>query len=70
MERQDDRVCCGNCGRRMVPRLVFYHGEVQRSVCPFCAGTYEDFTPEFPRILPWVLGVGVVLFVLCAFLSI
>jgi hypothetical protein len=45
----------------MVPRLITYRGDVLRTVCSFCAGTYADFTPEFPRIVLWILGVGVAL---------
>jgi len=66
----DDRVCCENCGRRMVPRLITYRGEVLRTVCPFCAETYEDFTPEFPRVLIWIAGVCVVLYGLCSLFGI
>lgn len=42
--------------------LITYQGDIQRTVCPFCTETYEDFTPEFPRVLLWILGI---LFVLC-----
>lgn len=63
---RDDRVFCRCCGRHMVPRLITYRGDVLRTVCPFCAGTYADFTPEFPRIVLWILGVGVALAALCA----
>ncbi len=58
----DDRVLCKSCGRRMVPRLITYQGDIQRTVCPFCTETYEDFTPELPRVLLWILGI---LFVVC-----
>jgi cold shock protein len=66
MRGQDDRVQCRTCGRRMVPRLITYQGYIQRTVCPFCTETYEDFTPEFPRAALWIFGIGVVLFVLCS----
>ena len=66
----DDRVCCANCGRRMVPRLITYRSEVLRTVCPFCADTYEDFTPEFPRVLIWIAGVCAVLYGLCSLFGI
>jgi hypothetical protein len=54
----------------MVPRLITYRGEVLRTVCPFCAETYEDFTPEFPRVLIWIAGVCVVLYGLCSLFGI
>ncbi|WP_174436269.1 cold shock domain-containing protein [Azospirillum brasilense] len=40
---RDDRVTCPSCNRRMVPRLVTYQGEAQKSLCPFCGATYRRF---------------------------
>jgi hypothetical protein len=60
----DDRVVCHNCGRRMVPRLITYRGDVERTVCPFCASTYQEFAPTFPRVLAWILAI-----VLCVVFS-
>lgn len=50
----------------VVPRLITYRGDIERTVCPFCANTHEELTPKFPRVLIWVLGIGVVLCALCA----
>ncbi len=51
-DNHDDRVICPTCGKRMVPRLITYQGIVERTVCPFCAQTYQDFTPpEGPSFL-------------------
>ena len=47
----DDRICCGSYGRRMVPRIVTYQGEILRTVCLFCTETHQDFTPEFPSVI-------------------
>lgn len=66
---RDDRVICGNCQRRMVPRLITHRGNVERTVCPFCTETYEDFTPDFPRLVLWILGIGVALSVLSTLLG-
>lgn len=41
--RSDDRVTCGSCQKRMVPRMITYRGEPQKSVCPFCGTTYRKF---------------------------
>jgi hypothetical protein len=30
--RADDRLICGYCGRKMVPRTISYQGRVERSV--------------------------------------
>lgn len=64
----DDRVKCSYCGRKMVPRIISYQGQVERSVCPFCAETYCDFLLPSPAPLwRWVvLAVFVlVIFVGC-----
>lgn len=58
--RGDDRVTCDHCGRRMVPRIISYQGQVERSVCPFCAETYCSFST--PGWL-WVVCAIVVLVV-------
>jgi cold shock CspA family protein/predicted RNA-binding Zn-ribbon protein involved in translation (DUF1610 family) len=39
----DDRVTCPHCGKKMVPRIITNRGEVSKSVCPFCGGTFKDF---------------------------
>ena len=31
----------------MVPRLITYQGSIEKSVCPFCGGTYKDFSKCF-----------------------
>ena len=67
---QDDRVCCGSCGRRMVPRIVTYQGEILRTVCPFGTAIHQDFTPEFPSVIIWMSVVCVVLYGLCSFFGI
>ena len=58
--RGDERVKCGYCGRKMVPRILSYQGQVERSVCPFCAGTHCDFSPPLTSSL-WGWGVLAVL---------
>ena len=45
--QRDDRVICPYCGKKMVPRLITYRGSIQKSVCPFCGGTYKDFSRCF-----------------------
>lgn len=66
----DDRVSCGSCGRRMVPRIVTYQGEILRTVCPFRTEIHQDFTPEFPSVIIWMSVVCVVLYGLCSFFGI
>jgi len=45
--QKDDRVICPHCGKKMVPRLITYQGSIKKSVCPFCGGTYKDFSKCF-----------------------
>ena len=42
-ERQDDRVTCAHCHKKMVPRIITDRSSLSRSVCPFCGGTHKDF---------------------------
>ena len=39
----DERVACQHCGKKMVPRVITYRGEPQKSICPYCAGIHKDF---------------------------
>jgi cold shock protein len=61
VQRQDDRVICRGCGRRMVPRLITYQGNICRTVCPFCTEIYEDFTPRVPGVIVVIVVIGLVL---------
>ena len=58
--RGDEREECERCGKKMIPRLITYQGEVQRSVCPFCGETHRRFA--IPRFL--LVIVVIVLFVI------
>lgn len=51
----------------MVPRLITYQGSIHRTVCPFCTATYEDFTPEVPRFVGWIIAIGLIVFIAAAF---
>ena len=52
----DHRVTCAGCHRRMIPRIItgppLVHGRggwtpvPKRSICPFCATTYQTFPPS------------------------
>lgn len=39
----DDRATCSHCGKKMIPRIITYRGSPEKSVCPFCGGTYKTF---------------------------
>jgi CspA family cold shock protein len=51
--RNDDRVICEHCGRKMVPRLLYNYGALDRSHCPFCGGVHRNFTEPF-ELPEWV----------------
>lgn len=49
----------------MVPRVITYRGNVERTVCPFCGETYLDFVPDMSiswRAVGWTVlaAVGIV----------
>lgn len=58
--RGDDRETCEHCGKRMVPRLITFQGEVQRSVCPFCGETHRQFaSPRFGLVILAVVAFAI-----------
>ncbi len=60
--QSDDRIACPSCGKKIVPRLITYRGEPQKSVCPYCGGTVNDFTEiDVPRLIVFVVIAIVVL---------
>lgn len=46
-KRDDPRVICLSCDRKMVPRLITHRGQPEKSVCPYCAHTYKTFSRCF-----------------------
>jgi len=63
-QRQDDRVTCEHCNRKMVPRIIMDRGSLSHSICPFCGGLHKDFSnsacfiatavygdPDFPQVV-------------------
>jgi len=45
--RQDDRINCPACGKKIVPRMITYRGEPEKSVCPYCGSTVKVFSKCF-----------------------
>jgi len=43
-KNSDDRVSCPSCGKKIVPRMITYRGQPQKSVCPYCATTVKEFS--------------------------
>lgn len=63
-----ERVACGHCGKKMVPRLVFGPTFLKgrsvpiESVCPFCTGIYKTFNTQW-RISAFISKL--IVFLLC-----
>lgn len=47
----ESRVRCPHCGKLMVPKVVFYHGSPEESICPFCLRTLHvvHYPPLFSK---------------------
>jgi cold shock CspA family protein len=57
----DYRVLCAHCNKKMIPRMMSDRERPSYSVCPFCAGTYKDFSAPFSEMLKLLLGGAVVI---------
>ncbi len=40
---RDDRINCPGCDKKIVPRMITYRGEPDKSICPYCATTVQSF---------------------------
>lgn len=45
--RTDDRIACTGCGKKIVPRMITYRGNPDKSVCPYCATVIKEFSKCF-----------------------
>lgn len=52
----DSRVTCGSCGKKMIPRAQFSRGEITRTYCPFCTGTYKQVDTGYCFIATAIYG--------------
>ena len=41
--KNDDRVICPGCGKKIVPRLIIRDGKALHSMCPYCATVVREF---------------------------
>lgn len=62
---RNDRINCPHCAKEIVPRIITYQGEVERTVCPFCGGTVRDFSMPWG----WLLLLAITLIVIVKALS-
>lgn len=42
-EKNDSKVVCPHCGKRVLPRMSFFHGTPSQSFCPICGGLIRNF---------------------------
>jgi cold shock CspA family protein len=40
----DPREVCRACNKKMVPRMVTYRGQPDKSLCPYCGVMHKDFS--------------------------
>jgi hypothetical protein len=45
--KNDDRVVCPGCGKRIVPRIITFKGSPTNSICPYCATEIKKFNACF-----------------------
>mgnify|MGYP001377464751 CR=1 FL=1 len=46
-KNKDDRINCPHCNKKIVPRLVTYRGEPEKTLCPYCGGVVKSFSDCF-----------------------
>lgn len=46
-KHRDDRINCPHCDKKIVPRMVTYRGNPEKSLCPYCGGTVQSFSDCF-----------------------
>jgi cold shock CspA family protein len=63
-EKTDHRIDCSHCGKKIVPRIITYRGEPEKSVCPYCAGTVKKFKSN---IVVYVAYITVAIFFILIF---
>ena len=68
----DSRVECPHCHKKIMPRLVTYHGKADRSLCPLCGSVVSEFvsadslTEIFPK---WLIIFVIIALVIAFFLT-
>ncbi|MHA7229470.1 cold shock domain-containing protein [Vibrio campbellii] len=63
---RDDRINCPSCDKKIVPRMITYRGEPDKSVCPYCATTVQNFRTNLGAYI--VLGL-VAVFIIFALVN-
>lgn len=64
---RDDRVTCPHCGKKIVPRVIYWKGMVDRSICPFCTKTIDvsdEPIQAFLSIIKIIVGLILIVFIL------
>lgn len=42
-EKNDDRIICPECGKKIIPRITTYKGTPMHSLCPYCGAKVKQF---------------------------
>ena len=75
----DERVTCGNCGKKMIPRIItgppLVHGKgswtpvPKKSVCPFCGAVHQEFPASTGEKAGLVIFIIVFIIIAASILS-
>jgi len=60
---RSDRMTCPHCSKQMVPRLVTYQGQPDKSFCPFCAGEIANYSSNWQLWLAAFVAFFFILYV-------
>jgi cold shock CspA family protein len=58
----DSRETCVHCHKKMVPRMIVFHGTPQQSICPFCAGVHKSFNSHTIYSLLYITAFPLIIF--------
>ena len=67
-DTNDSRIECPHCHKKIMPRLVTYYGQANRSLCPLCGGVVAEFGREF-KISKWTIAFIVFALVISTLLT-
>src|SRR5699024_7124157 len=57
---RDDRETCAKCGKKMIPRMVTYRGQAEKSLCPFCGATHRTFGNKIIELIIFLVALIII----------